>query len=430
MSEIKQVSLSDQMGVMAVIDGLRHRSNQVQELLDAKKNEALVAEKLRSYYSSNGISVTDDLIDRGVEEYYSKRYVFSNKPLTKWQQTVVNNWIGRSAHIKTAKIGSLFSVSAFVLISGSMHMYEAGKRTDLIDEIKASENLLLDINQKMSRQRQLLKSASEVKPAISGIKVNLDYSEKTLVSEFNNTYKVDDNRFFASAKDTLEGLKDSGEVDDQLRVAKFHHKTLSEVYGKLSLNDQYMLNISRVERSLSAISSVESDLASMSLDAEDKGVFDHAITSAKDHLSKVSYSDSSFMQKLADIDTEVSNIQNMATFAKTPITLKIVNKTGVKAGVERNYNASKGKSWYAIVEPYTDYGDVTKMKVKNVEDGTEAISGLFGVSITHEAYKALKADKLDNGHVDNDLIGKKPADNLKFSYETSVTTPTHFILKW
>ncbi|MCU1721735.1 MULTISPECIES: DUF6384 family protein [unclassified Pseudomonas] len=74
--------LAEQMGAMALVDDLRHRRMEIEEHLDLAKREAEVAERIRTYYKSQGVECNDELIEQGVSEYFKQRLTFESPTLT------------------------------------------------------------------------------------------------------------------------------------------------------------------------------------------------------------------------------------------------------------------------------------------------------------------------------------------------------------
>ena len=78
--------LSEQMGAMALVDDLRHRRMEIEEHLDLAKREAEVAERIRTYYKSQGVECNDELIEQGVSEYFKQRLTFESPTLTAFEK--------------------------------------------------------------------------------------------------------------------------------------------------------------------------------------------------------------------------------------------------------------------------------------------------------------------------------------------------------
>lgn len=94
-------SLSDQLGAMAIIDGLRHRRMLVDELLDLPKRREEVAQRIREYYAAQNIAVDDALIEQGVRAYFEHRLEFEPAAPGKWERRAAATYI-RSQRSGTA----------------------------------------------------------------------------------------------------------------------------------------------------------------------------------------------------------------------------------------------------------------------------------------------------------------------------------------
>ncbi|PVZ40690.1 DUF6384 family protein [Pseudomonas sp. CC120222-01a] len=80
---MKQGSLSEQMGAMALVDQLRLQHRQVQDHLDLPRRREEVAERIRTYYQAQGIVCDDALIAQGVRAFFAERLVFKAPGLSR-----------------------------------------------------------------------------------------------------------------------------------------------------------------------------------------------------------------------------------------------------------------------------------------------------------------------------------------------------------
>ena len=72
--------LDEVMLAMDVVDTLRHRSQLVQQELDAEHREQRLKERLRTIYAAQGIEVSDDVLDEGVAALKEERFVYKPPP--------------------------------------------------------------------------------------------------------------------------------------------------------------------------------------------------------------------------------------------------------------------------------------------------------------------------------------------------------------
>lgn len=117
-------------------------------------------------------------------------------------------------------------------------------------------------------------------------------------------------------------------------------------------------------------------------------------------------------------------------YAETPLTFNVVDRGGVKSGVERNYSGSGGKSWFLIAEAVDASGNIVPVTVASAESGARKQATLFGVRVSKDVYDSVKADKMADGHVDNRLLGKKPANSLTPQFTRAFSDQPDMILEW
>ncbi len=132
----------------------------------------------------------------------------------------------------------------------------------------------------------------------------------------------------------------------------------------------------------------------------------------------------------ARVKESLAVLKATLAYAETPLTFNVVDRAGVNSGVERNYSASGGKSWYLIAEAIDPSGKAFPVTVASAESGTINQATLFGVRVSREVYESVKADKMEDGHVDNRMLGKKPANSLTPQFTRAFSAQPEMILEW
>lgn len=113
------VSLSEQMGAMALVDELRHQELAQQEHLDLPKQRSEVSERIRSYYQSNGIHHEQTHVEQGVRAFFAQRLVFEAPPLSRWERLLVRLALSPSLLIPpTAAVLAVGALSWHCLLVG------------------------------------------------------------------------------------------------------------------------------------------------------------------------------------------------------------------------------------------------------------------------------------------------------------------------
>lgn len=117
-------------------------------------------------------------------------------------------------------------------------------------------------------------------------------------------------------------------------------------------------------------------------------------------------------------------------YARTPLVFQVVDRVGVKSGVERNYRASGGKSWYLIAEAVDPAGQAVPVEVVSAETGERKQAALFGVRVSKEVYDSVRADKAADGRIDAKALGEKPANALAPRFARAYSEQPDMILDW
>ncbi len=94
------VSLSEQMGAMALIDELRHNQTEIQKYLDLPKHRKAVAERIREFYKAQGVEVEDALVEQGVRKYFATRLTYEAPALRWWEQRLADGYLRRYHWLK------------------------------------------------------------------------------------------------------------------------------------------------------------------------------------------------------------------------------------------------------------------------------------------------------------------------------------------
>lgn len=87
------------MVAMDVVDTLRHRATMVDRELNESERRSVLVEKLREIYASQGIEVTDALLEEGVKALEEDRFAYEPTP-PSIQRWLAHKYIGRGKKSK------------------------------------------------------------------------------------------------------------------------------------------------------------------------------------------------------------------------------------------------------------------------------------------------------------------------------------------
>jgi hypothetical protein len=101
--------------------------------------------------------------------------------------------------------------------------------------------------------------------------------------------------------------------------------------------------------------------------------------------------------------------------------LQIVSREGVKSGFwtfpEINTDAT---NYYIVVEALGPHGETLSLPIRNEENGVTETVSIWGIRVPEEVYRAVEADKRDDGIIQRNVAGIKQFGFLEPDYLVQV----------
>ncbi|WP_157966830.1 DUF6384 family protein [Pseudomonas sichuanensis] len=408
------VSLSEQMGAMALVDELRHRDMELQDHLDLPRRRAEVAERIRAYYQNNGIHYEDAQIEEGVRAFFSRRLMFEAPTLNFAQRLLTRLAM---AHRKLM-IWAACGVMACALGLGINHLVDTAQNTRVGQSADRLARINEQLNQDIAVQRQRL----------GQVKARLEQQPQPLVAAL--VAKIDPLLPSASLPFTLDRpdpITRENRAQLQARIQRAQQQ-LSTPRKQLESARKRLNRVDHLYASLDLQRHLLDRLKAMPLPAAERLQMKTWAESAGKDIARL---------QLKKADATLAALKDYLDFATEPLTLELIDRPGIKSGVERCYEASgcsenslRGKSWYLIVEPLDSTGKPAFAPVTSVEDGTTRWASRFGVRVSYNEYLRVRQDKLDDGHISQRLIGEKPANSLTLRFNQRISPAPDMILEW
>ncbi|MBX3141350.1 MAG: hypothetical protein KF875_11405 [Trueperaceae bacterium] len=117
--------------------------------------------------------------------------------------------------------------------------------------------------------------------------------------------------------------------------------------------------------------------------------------------------------------TTLASLEALQATLSGSYTLRIAtDTTGVWRVPDLNQDAA---NYYIIVEPIDRNGNNVAVTVTNEETGRSESVRRFGLRVSEATFEAIKADKLDDGIIQNDVFGEKRAGYLQPVYRFDTT---------
>ncbi|MDZ3838567.1 MAG: DUF6384 family protein [Rhodospirillales bacterium] len=109
--------------------------------------------------------------------------------------------------------------------------------------------------------------------------------------------------------------------------------------------------------------------------------------------------------------------------------LRIVSRPGQQSGVWRVPRLNpQARNYYILVETVDDKGRPVPVVVSSQEDNQTAETSTFGIRVDERTFDRVRADKQDDGIIQNNRFGEKRVGYLEPKYD--FPTPGGVILNW
>lgn len=474
-----KVTLAEQMGAMAIVDDLRHRKLIVAEQLDLPQRREEVARKIREYYQKNGVVSDDELIERGVREFFTTRLMYEQPKLGLAARVALRALANRRIYLRSSLIGIALCALGFVSVSAVQSAYHHLQASSVRSEASSAAVGVSDLASEIERQRtELTKLAGaepDSRPAAAKrlsqrIAASLNDASKKLEmivvpsSIHPANYVVAQRTLDGSLRDfgavksalwrnreslealaqiqtaatNLEGIESSRSYQDGIdRYPEIRHLFLNAEMALASSDKDGASELTQAVAELQASLGMlmASDLLTERADAL-RSIFDRMNLTAADGAvinailgeAKVSLG----QQDLSGAESYLNRLEAMIPFAERSLSLQVVSRSGEKSGVERIYseNGVKGQAYFAIAEAIDSAGNVVAVPFTDVETDAKIVRKVFGVRISKAEFERLRADKRD-GHIDDRELGTKRASTLSIDWAPrTLGTQPDLLMNW
>lgn len=401
-----RTSMDELMLAMDIVDTLRHEQSLVErELASTQRDEDFVA-RVKQIYASQGIEVSDALIRQGVEALKQDRFAYV-PPKRTLAVRLAEVWVDRGRWAKRAMIASFVGVFGYGLVAVP-NAWMAGREyrtfrqqyaevSDVARALKERQGLVATrLTSELSDPPDLVaqpvavivadiqRDFPTIEAGLSGLPLNL-VSKSAYANDADAARRavVDYRTEIERHRVTLERVEDRLADAHALTAGARRHEQLALQLASFALGDEAAAQLGGMQaHSAAALASGDVGSANLALAA--------------------------FEQAMAQV--------NLA------YTLRIVNRDGVQSGVWRYHeDAPDGKNYYLVVEAIDASGQALSLPVTNEEtQRTEKVS-LFAIRVPPSEYERVKADKLDNGLIDEAVVGEKRRGELDVDYRVAVS---------
>ncbi len=253
----------------------------------------------------------------------------------------------------------------------------------------------------------------------------------------NNIQKSNLNRSKENLETLIKTVRDENIPDEMLKEAESAYND-----GMYNANNKNYKESRESEKKLNLIRKEAKKFSTLSEELEN--TYSYIKTVVKEDEAK-NMADSLYREgqnyvkvvKTASLQKTVQELQDLEAILNQECSIKIVNKNGVKSGIDRYFEDADGKrisGYYVIVEALDAKENVIPQIIKSEENGERKKVDLWGERVPQEVYEQVKRDKLDNGIIENDVFGEKERGYLNpkiiFEYNGEKLKRMGQILEW
>ena len=409
-SNASDIKLSDIMLTMDVADTLRHNRSIVDRELNTDKRDQELNRKVRDIYASQGIEVSDEVIEEAVKSLRDQRFAYAPVPETLTTR-LWNLYVQRGKWKKKLWASMAALLAAWGIYYGTMTVpqsREVAHQVRTINEGIKQANLDIDvIEQQQERiQKRLVNTQQEfpvtlrqtAKGLRGDIAANLEQSKDLLASarELSQAANLKPGNLVAR-KSTV-----SGRLEEQKLLLVQAQNQLDTASTSLDL----LGSLDKVPQTLNGL------LEQVKTIAVEPVAIKQAESYHSDGLAALR------SRHGEGINQSVSNLKSLLASLETEYSLRVVSSPGEQSGVWRIPDDNPGaRNYYLIVEAVSPKGERLTLPIASEEDGKLQAVSKWGVRVSQADFQSVSADKQDNGIIENNIIAIKKRGRLKPDYQ-------------
>ena len=378
------IKLKELLRIMDVASALRQQREEVQQQLNIDETRADLRDRILAATKVTGEQLTTDEINAAIDSYFSGLYSFKEPP-RNFQYRLANMYINRGKIFRriAVPIVTLGVVAglAWGAVTGfnscRAYLNETSAETAVEQRCERISGLSTDIDS-LSSQSLEGKIQDGLTGAVSDSRALLSGTDDFYDSFCGNVSKIVTSGNYRDAENQAKSIDG---ILDAVRVG------IDEGRGFIQLDTSYK-SIRAVAKEDAAIAQADS-------------VYDEV----------VSYIDGIAPNRVLE---DAAKLSNLEAVLQQDYKVTIVSKEGVKSGIDRYFGGSIS-GYYVIVEARDAQGNVLKMSIRNEENGETETVKLWGERVPQSVYERVKADKMDDGIVNDNQFGVKDKGYLDMS---------------
>lgn len=466
------VPLDEVMLAMDVVDTLRHQRAMVDASLDGERRERDLIERIKQIYASQGIEVADEVIAQGVEALEQDRFTYDAPDRTlsvrlaeiyvdrgKWSKraavcvaAIVVLWFAVTVPLQmhtrsqveafAGRLGTLRqnavdlgdqaiglraelgAVGAAGVSAGAADILEgAARELDQIDvrvealrrdlspgpdpELYPDQQTRLDgtLEQHRETLAAIASGLGGVRGQVQAVArlASIGSSVRRVMARLDG---LDVDSEVATELTRLRGRVDESVAAGDVEGARTRLRQLEQrVDGLVGAHELRLSTRTELQRQLSRLAGVEVEAGAARELAELKAGIAGALDAGE----------------VDDARRDLSRLVDLVDVLDQSYELRILSRDGEQSGIwRRPPRGSTARNYYVIVEAVAADGGIVSLSVTNEENNETSSVRRFGVRVPEAVYEKVKADKLDNGLIDDKVFGVKKRGARAVDYRFEV----------
>lgn len=396
-----EVGLDQLMLAMDVVDTLRHQQDLVDQALAEDSRSAALVERIRAIYAGQGIQVPDSVIAEGVEALRRDRFVY-RPPASRWARRLAGIYVERWRWLRRAALAGLLGTVVWAGIDAPRQLEDRRRASDQAGQLSA-------LRDRMEQAGHAVDAVRRGRQAVE-VPANLRQTSGHLLEQAGQ--QAD------RASQALAAARAAPWPEAGTDAAVFQR------------------GLAAVEAPLVEAEQAASAAGGLLADAGSLGGLAQAHDRVRDTLAAATLAPSvrqdvaaqlaaaSAALQAGDVALARGRIDRLETIAATldlSYQLRIVSRPDVQSGVWRHPSDNpSARNYYIIVDAIGADGQPLPLPVTSEEDQRTRRVSRFGVRVPEEVYQQVRADKLDNGLIDNWRFGEKRRGELEPRYHFPV----------
>ncbi len=405
--------LDELMLAMDIVDTLRHEQSTVDRELQADlRDDALVA-RIRQVYADQGIAVTEDLIYKGVEALKQERFTYIPAKPT-FALRLAHVYIARWRWLRRLALTALLVSGGWILWQLPEQWREHRAYAAYSARVDALSAQVSQLDQRIDRLDRWHDARSEPLALIRApVARQLDEVDSAVARLRRQRAAM----LSVPAQAANDFHADAGAADRRIAEAE---SVLAEATTVLATAESRVQPVEALDQMAADFERSVVVLDGASLQASDLATINAVRVQAEAALRA---------GNAALASPAVTRLDQIATQLSLAYELRIVSAEGVRSGVWRYpVDNPQGRNFYLVVEAIGEDGRALSLPILNEETQTIEKVSRYAVRVPEAVYEEVKADKLDNGLIDQALVGHKRRGQLDVQFERPVAGG--YITRW